>query len=74
MKEALGDPKKYKSACNLFYISKVIAQQIDERQIPLHYKENSNQLNISKELRDIIHVQNGQFEIETQNAKIKQFV
>ena len=24
-KEALGDPKGYKSACNLFYISKAIA-------------------------------------------------
>lgn len=55
MKEALGDSKKYKSACNLFYISKYIAKQIDERQLPLHYKENSNQLNISKELTDIIH-------------------
>lgn len=55
LKEALGDAKKYKSACNLFYISKYIAKQIDEHQLPLHYKENSNQLSISKELRDKIH-------------------
>jgi ubiquitin carboxyl-terminal hydrolase 25 len=55
-REALGDSKKYKSACNLFYISKQIAEQIDARPIPLYKKENANSLQISKELRDKIHM------------------
>lgn len=65
MKEALGDPKKYKSACNLFYISKYIVKQIDDRKLPLHYKENQNQLSISKDLLDKINLKNSEFEIET---------
>lgn len=71
MAEALGDPKKYKSACNLFYISNYIANQIDLHQVPLFKQENAKNLQITKEIRDKIQMQNCQFEIETQNAQIK---
>lgn len=44
MAEALGDAKKYKSACNLFYISNYIANQIDQHPVPLFKKENAKNL------------------------------
>ncbi len=74
MKEALGDAKKYKSACNLFYISKRIAQELDAHKISLFKKEHAANLQISKEIRDQIQIQNCKFEIESQNEKVKQYV
>ena len=41
MSEALGgQDNSYKSACNLFYISKKVADQIDECQAPLYSRDS----------------------------------
>jgi hypothetical protein len=38
MKEAYGDQKGYKSACNLIYISKHITSIIDQFKVPIYTK------------------------------------
>ena len=73
-KEALGDPKGYKSACNLFYISKAIADQIDNLNVPLFSEKRALPLQISKELGDEIKLENYQFELVVQNFQIKNTV
>ena len=48
MKEALGDATAYKSACNLVYISKHVADQIDQLKVAQYTRSYANNLVIPK--------------------------
>lgn len=74
MQEAMGSSKQYKSACNLFYINRHIAQIIDSQEFPVFTESHAKTLNIQKDLMDSIKKMNYAFELEVQSFVIKQTV
>jgi ubiquitin carboxyl-terminal hydrolase 25/28 len=65
MKEALGGDG-YKSACNIFYMSKHIADQISNYKKPLYTAEHANSFEINPEIIRQIQQENYQFEVKNQ--------
>lgn len=74
MEEALGGAKSYKSACNLFYISKHIVKQMESNKHPMFSKENVKKFNLNPHIRNEIMERNSQFLVETQQYVVSQIV
>jgi hypothetical protein len=72
--EALGGSKSYKSACNLFYISKHIAKQMDSNKYPMFSKENVKKFSLNPHIRSEIMEKNSEFLVETQKYVVSQIV
>lgn len=64
--DAYGDPKGYKSACNLFYISKVISDKMDAIKMPIYSKNMAAKYQIPMQIKTDIFDSNNRFAVETQ--------
>lgn len=65
--EAFGNKNTYKSACNLFYISKHIVEKFKEINISVFKPEFAQKFKTNQEIIDKIKVNNYSFELEQQN-------
>ena len=63
MREAFGG-EGYKSACNLFYMSKHIADLIDLNATPVFSNLRAKQMQIPMHLKKEINDRNGQFSMK----------
>ena len=73
MKEALGGDG-YKSACNLFYISKKVADMIDLHSVPIFEIERAKKFEIPKEIIRSIQDNNLSYQLELQKFEGEQRV
>ena len=74
MQDAIGNPKGYKSACNLFYINSKLVDLINENPLQCYSEQFGNSLSISSALRKEIKMKNYEFELEMQSFAVKQIV
>ena len=74
MQEALGDSKGYKSACNLFYINKHIADHIKSVKVPIYSERFGQSINIHQDIQKKIKLDNYAYELEKQNFFFNQIV
>lgn len=72
MKESVGNPKGYKSAFLLFYISKHIVDQMQKIKIPVYSKEYSKLIPIPAQIHEQINVNNKKFEDELKYFEFNQ--
>lgn len=73
MKEALGGDG-YKSACNLFYMSKHIADMIDLQPMPVHGAQRAKSLRIPAPITKQIQLHNAQFDLKNQQHLVEKAV